>query len=121
MTSGLLEFAAELEHRDAELAQALEDVERLQHDVDDLRARATTTAERLEMLIDDYYRFLGWSAFPRRGEEFWQFHRKILLQAGHPLSRLRLLKAILGRVLSAVVNPKRSIEGAWQWFSHETS
>jgi glycosyltransferase involved in cell wall biosynthesis len=78
-------------------------------------------AERLEMLIDDYYRFLGWSAFPRRGEEFWQFHRKILLQAGHPLSRLRLLKAILGRVLSAVVNPKRSIEGAWQWFSHETS
>jgi chromosome segregation ATPase len=50
VTSGLLEFAAELEHRDAELAQALEDVERLQHDVDELRARATTTAERLEML-----------------------------------------------------------------------
>jgi chromosome segregation ATPase len=42
-----LEFADELERRDAEAARSLDAVERLQHDVDDLRMRLTAVVEFL--------------------------------------------------------------------------
>jgi chromosome segregation ATPase len=44
----LLAFAAELERRDAEVAQALDRVERLQRDVEQLRARAAATVRSLD-------------------------------------------------------------------------
>jgi chromosome segregation ATPase len=46
----LLEFAEELERRDAALAEALDGVERLQREVDDLRRDAASIAERLATL-----------------------------------------------------------------------
>jgi chromosome segregation ATPase len=46
----LLEFAEELERRDAALAEALDGVERLQREVDDLRRDAAAIAQRLATL-----------------------------------------------------------------------
>jgi chromosome segregation ATPase len=46
----LLEFADELERRDADLAQALDRVEHLQREVEDVRRRAAATVERLATL-----------------------------------------------------------------------
>lgn len=77
--------------------------------------------EHLRRLTKEYYRFLAWSAFPPRGGKFWRFHRERLLQAGQPLSRLRLLNAMVGRAVQALVHPKRFAEGLWQWLSHQVS
>jgi cell division septum initiation protein DivIVA len=46
----LLSFAEELERRDADVAQALTDVERLQSEIEELRAQATATAAFLDTL-----------------------------------------------------------------------
>ena len=46
----LLELAVDLERRDAAVARTLEEVERVQHDVDELRARASAAAEFLSAL-----------------------------------------------------------------------
>jgi hypothetical protein len=48
----LLTFADELERRDAAAAQALEDVERLQSEIDELRAHAAAAASFLAALPD---------------------------------------------------------------------
>jgi len=48
----LLTFADELERRDAAVAQSLDDVERLQSDIDELRANAAATASFLAALPD---------------------------------------------------------------------
>jgi chromosome segregation ATPase len=46
----LVDFAEELERRDAALAQTLAEIERLQREVDELRTHAAATAERLAAL-----------------------------------------------------------------------
>ncbi len=57
-----------------------------------------------------YYDFLARGALRRQDAEFWPYHLRQLREAGYPLSRVRLAGAVLGRVLDAVLNPKRTVE-----------
>jgi glycosyltransferase involved in cell wall biosynthesis len=51
--------------------------------------------DRLEHVIDSYHRFLARSAFDLREKAFWDYHKEGLENLGHPLSRTRLIKALL--------------------------
>ena len=42
----------------------------------------------------------------RRGDDFWEFHRRMLGMIGHPLSRSRLAVAVLVRVLRRLASPR---------------
>jgi len=74
----------------------------------------TEYEKRLEDLWDEYYTFLARSLFEKRVTGFWSFHRRKLCDMGHPLHRLRLLKAVVARVFNAVLNPKRTLEIIWK-------
>ena len=72
--------------------------------------------ERLKHLWDAYYKFLASALFPRHPRELWLYQQQKLQEIKHPLSRLRLLKALLARVLDDALNPKRSLERAWEMY-----
>lgn len=65
---------------------------------------------RLNELLEDYYRFLAVGAVNLRDKQFWTYHQDRLREFGHPLSRLKLCKAILVKVLDLVLNPKQTVE-----------
>jgi glycosyltransferase involved in cell wall biosynthesis len=66
--------------------------------------------------LHEYYDYLGWQAFKKRGREFWKFHRGKLAELGFPLSGLRVAGAAAGYVLEIALNPKRTIERALRRF-----
>src|SRR5262245_62137248 len=68
-------------------------------------------AQRIEEHLGEYYRYLGEQAFKTRGADFWKYHKGKLAEAGHPLDRLRLTRAIAAYVLDRAGSPKRSLEG----------
>lgn len=73
-------------------------------------------AARLKIILAFYYRFLAKSAFRRKDEKFWEYHRKRLAECGYSLSRLRLIGAVCEEVADVVLNPKLTIEGwARRW------
>lgn len=67
------------------------------------RLRATTRA---------YYEFLGRSVVELRGREFWDYHLRHVPTLGLRVSRLRIARAALARLLDMALNPKRTVEGA---------
>jgi glycosyltransferase involved in cell wall biosynthesis len=68
---------------------------------------------RLEQLLEDYYRMLAVGAVNLREKQFWTYHRGRLKEFGHPLSRLKLCKTIFLKVLDLVLNPKQTAEILW--------
>ena len=60
--------------------------------------------------MDEYYAFLAISAVNFRGKEFWHYHKRRLEELGHPLSGLRLGKAVSLKLIDLLLNPKRTVE-----------
>ena len=56
----------------------------------------------LKKKLKDYYRFLGGSLIDRREKEFWKYHKKELLNLGHPLNRVKLSAASVRSLLSRI-------------------
>jgi len=65
---------------------------------------------RLHELLEDYYRMLAVGAVNLRDKRFWTYHQGRLKEFGHPLSRFKLCKAILVKVLDLLLNPKQTAE-----------
>lgn len=66
---------------------------------------------RISEHLGSYYRYLGEQVWRRRDRQFWAYHRGKLVEAGHPLERLRLAAAAAAWGLDRVLNPKRTFEG----------
>jgi len=64
----------------------------------------------LDQLLSSYYDFLAKSVRRRRGKKFWDYHKMKLVEAGAGFDRIRLAKAVLGKLTSAVLNPKDTLE-----------
>jgi glycosyltransferase involved in cell wall biosynthesis len=64
----------------------------------------------LDRLLSRYYDFLARNLRHRRDAKFWDYHKRKLNEAGVGFSRLRLFRAFLGKLASALFNPKDSIE-----------
>jgi glycosyltransferase involved in cell wall biosynthesis len=64
----------------------------------------------LDLLLSRYYDFLARNLRHRRDAKFWDYHKRKLNEAGVGFSRLRLSRAFLSKVASALLNPKDSIE-----------
>ena len=65
---------------------------------------------RVEEVLDRYYRFLSVSVFHFRDKEFWTYHKRRMLDCGHSLSYFKLASALFGKCLDLILNPKASIE-----------
>jgi glycosyltransferase involved in cell wall biosynthesis len=63
----------------------------------------------LDLLLSRYYDFLARNLRHRRDAKFWDYHKRKLNEAGVGFSRLRLSRAFLGKLASALLNPKDSI------------
>lgn len=66
----------------------------------------------LDQLLSDYYDFLAKSVRRRRDKNFWDYHKRKLAGAGVGFDRVRLAKAVLGKIASAVLNPQDTIKKA---------
>jgi glycosyltransferase involved in cell wall biosynthesis len=66
-------------------------------------------SRRLKQWQHDYYFFLAGSAFCLREKAFWQHHRKRLRELGHPLSFIRLAKAMFLALPNAFLHPTKTV------------
>jgi hypothetical protein len=73
----------------------------------------TELEERIQEHIANYYRFLGKNVFRRRGEEFWEYHKRQLQECGYPLDSIKLTKTLSRQIFGALLNPLHTIEGLW--------
>jgi glycosyltransferase involved in cell wall biosynthesis len=64
----------------------------------------------LSRKLDEYYSFLAASVFRHRQENFWEYHKAKLREAGVGFSRVRLAKAVISKLIDAALNPKVVIE-----------
>ena len=67
--------------------------------------------DRLKVLTDRYYGFLGQSLFYMRGKQFWDFHRHALSKMGFSLQWPRVLKAVCLEVFDTMANPLKMVGG----------
>jgi len=58
-----------------------------------------------------YYKFLAQSLLEFRNKEFWDYHRDRMRNLGVGIDRVRLSRYLLSRLVDAILNPKRTIEG----------
>ncbi len=66
---------------------------------------------RLRQATKVYYRFLAQSVFELRGREFWDYHRDRMRQLGVGIDYVKLGTYVLYRIVDAILNPKRTVEG----------
>jgi hypothetical protein len=68
--------------------------------------------------VSQYYRFLAKSfLLGRRDKEFWNYHRRKMIEVGAGFSKTHFAKALLAASADAVLNPKSTIErvlGLWR-------
>lgn len=64
----------------------------------------------VEQKLKEYYRYLSRSLVRHRGKDFWNYHKRKLIETGVGWSRLRLIKAALAEVAGAVLNPKDTLD-----------
>ena len=64
-------------------------------------------AQCLERVLGRYYRFLALSLTQSRVAEVWAYHRAALREAGHPLDRKRMIKAVMPYWGYALTHPKQ--------------
>jgi glycosyltransferase involved in cell wall biosynthesis len=67
-------------------------------------------AARTQEILDNYYEFLAISAVNFRNRGFWDYHKKRLSDAGHPLDRKRLSAAVFRKLADLALNPKETVE-----------
>jgi glycosyltransferase involved in cell wall biosynthesis len=73
----------------------------------------------LGQFVSKYYNFLAVSLMRgRRDRKFWDYHKRKLTEAGPGFSRVRLARAILARLLRAVLNPNETMEKLEKGKSH---
>jgi glycosyltransferase involved in cell wall biosynthesis len=65
---------------------------------------------RLDQLMHSYYEFLAKSVLTLRERQFWAYHKERLEALGHPLSIIRLSKAVFMKLLVLSLNPKQTAE-----------
>jgi glycosyltransferase involved in cell wall biosynthesis len=68
----------------------------------------------LDSFLSAYYRFLGKSLLFNRDKAFWDYHKRMLAEAGAGFSHARLGKTILTAICEAVLNPKNTVERSWR-------
>jgi glycosyltransferase involved in cell wall biosynthesis len=79
-------------------------------------ARYLTPAEYKEYFTQaqqQYYEFLGYSAFKRRGSRFWDYHKKGLEVSGERLDWGRIARMQFPRLLHLLGNPKNALTALW--------
>jgi len=59
-----------------------------------------------------YYKFLAESVLELRGKEFWDYHRDRMRELGRTIDYFKLSRYLVYRIIDAIFNPKRTIEGA---------
>jgi glycosyltransferase involved in cell wall biosynthesis len=64
----------------------------------------------LERKLSEYYEFLARSLVRGRDKKFWNYHKRKLNDAGVGFDRVRLARAVLAELGSALLNPKDTIE-----------
>lgn len=67
---------------------------------------STEIASRLEVLLDDYYKYLAVAAIHVKGQSFWRYHSDRLAAIGLEISKWKLAKATLSKVLDLGLNLK---------------
>jgi glycosyltransferase involved in cell wall biosynthesis len=65
---------------------------------------------RLEQVLDAYYRVLAVGFFNGEGRKYWDFHQRDLRELGYNCFGSRLAKAICLKFLDMLLNPKQTIE-----------
>ena len=68
----------------------------------------------LDQLLSDYYDFLAKNVRRRRDKKFWEYHKMKLTEAGVGFDRVRLARAVLGKIASKVLNPQHTIKKAFE-------
>jgi glycosyltransferase involved in cell wall biosynthesis len=71
---------------------------------------AAELRQRIEEIVEDYYRFLAASAVNFRSKEFWEYHTRRLRECGQPFSRTRFAKALARKLFDLLLNPKQTVE-----------
>jgi glycosyltransferase involved in cell wall biosynthesis len=64
---------------------------------------------RFRQLMAEYYRFLAGALFRRKGKDFWRYHREQLSKFGHPMKRLRLIRAWIPLAAECLVHPASTL------------
>ena len=59
--------------------------------------------------LDRYHAFLAKSLVGRQGREFWAFHRAAMKAAGYPLTRARLVRALVHEVAHLPLRLERGL------------
>ncbi|HEY6770491.1 MAG TPA: glycosyltransferase family 2 protein [Candidatus Sulfotelmatobacter sp.] len=76
--------------------------------------RQCLTEEEYRRCIDKkltaYYQFLAAHMVRRYDAKFWQYHRGKLMEAGVGFDRVRLVGALFGKIMNAVLNPKQAVD-----------
>jgi glycosyltransferase involved in cell wall biosynthesis len=71
---------------------------------------------RLEQRMNQYYKVLAKNFLRLREKKFWEYHREKLANLGHPLSHIRLSKAVLREVLESLSRPLDALDGVRSWW-----
>ena len=53
--------------------------------------------------INQYYDILSAAALDLRGKDYWQYHKEKMRLLGYPLNRMRLARAVCGRVVNRII------------------
>jgi len=64
----------------------------------------------LERMLSNYYKVLAARVLKGYDEKFWEYHKRKLVEAGVGFDRLRLSKALFGKLMACALNPQSTIE-----------
>jgi hypothetical protein len=65
---------------------------------------------RIEEVSCEYYRALATGVINGKNREYWNYHYRRLEEIGYSLYGVRLGKALCGKILDLLFNPKQTIE-----------
>jgi glycosyltransferase involved in cell wall biosynthesis len=74
----------------------------------------TELRRRLQNVRANYLEYLGKQVWKQREPEFWAYHRSKMAELGYPLTRMTLVGAAARVGLDLLLNPKRSLQKAFQ-------
>lgn len=64
----------------------------------------------LQRVLAEYYSYLAGSLLRGRDKGFWEYHKKIFMDASVRFSRARLARAVAARLWVAAANPKSTLQ-----------
>jgi len=76
--------------------------------------------DSLRRTLRSYYRYMAGSVLRNRSRSFWDYHKKVLQQAGLTIGRVRLAWAVMARLCEAVLNPRETIRSLQNTISDES-